>query len=103
MRIKSHGSATELLHREEWCPHKWETAAQTRQLKDSECIDNFGQTQKVFILTEKLLVLEFMVLERAYFGFASAILEEFYQKIGTRNGIDVSKLKSFIWKWNGVP
>lgn len=59
--------------------HKWETAAQIRQLKDLECIDNFTQThthKKYVVLTEKLLGLEFLVTERAYLGFVSAISEQ---------------------------
>lgn len=62
-----------------WCPHKRETAAQTRQLKDLECIDNFRQThtqKKYFVLTEKLLVLELLVTERGYLALVSAISEQ---------------------------
>lgn len=70
---------TALLHREQQCSHKQETGVQTRQLKDSHCIDNFRQTPKIFCtLTEKLLGLEFLATERACFGFASAILKHFY-------------------------
>lgn len=71
--------AIERSHREQLCPHKQEAGVQTRQRKDSQCIDNFRQTAKIFrTLTEKLLGLEFLATERACFGFASAILKHFY-------------------------